>query len=117
MDEQKSVKQCTQSEQSPGPQTIEEAQCAYQGYIAGLTAYAREKGDSTLKRDNEILRRLMDQAGWETIEKLEAIAAKARCEHGIPEGEFCEPCNKAYKAAMADPDNDVSQPEQTGGGA
>jgi hypothetical protein len=27
------------------------------------------------------------------------------CEHGIAEGEFCDPCNRAYKDAAADPDN------------
>lgn len=26
-------------------------------------------------------------------------AVKPRCEHGIPEGEWCDPCNKEYKRA------------------
>lgn len=27
------------------------------------------------------------------------------CEHGIPEGDWCETCNRAYKEAAADPEN------------
>jgi hypothetical protein len=32
-----------------------------------------------------------------------------QCEHGIPIGQWCEPCNKAYKAAQIDPDNGNGQ--------
>ena len=28
------------------------------------------------------------------------------CEHGVADGDYCEPCNKEYKAAATDPDND-----------
>jgi hypothetical protein len=27
------------------------------------------------------------------------------CEHGVPDGDYCDECNAAYKAAAADPDN------------
>lgn len=40
----------------------------YSGYIAGLTAYARECGHSTLKSDNDLLRRLMDEGKVAAVE-------------------------------------------------
>lgn len=27
------------------------------------------------------------------------------CEHGVKDGDYCEPCNRAYKDAAADPNN------------
>lgn len=56
-----------------GPKTLDEANCYHQGFIGGLTAYAREKGDSTLKSKNELLRRMMDDQGWKTVETLERL--------------------------------------------
>ena len=83
-----------------GPQSHEEARCLHEGFIAGLTAYARESGHSTLRRDNDLLRRLMDEHGWKTIETYEALSQK--CEHGVPDGEWCKPCNDAMKQAIAE---------------
>ena len=60
-----------------GPQTHEEARCYHNGVLGGLTAYARERGDSTLKSENDLLRRLMDEAGFSTIEIFERLQAKA----------------------------------------
>lgn len=57
-----------------GPKTLDEASCYHQGFIGGLTAYAREKGDSTLKSANELLRRMMDEQGWKTVETLERLS-------------------------------------------
>lgn len=72
------VPQVTVSAQDwEGPQTIDEARCFDSGFKAGLTTYAREKGDSTLKSGNELLRRLMDEQGWKTIETFEKLQAKA----------------------------------------
>ena len=59
---------------SPGPQTHEEARQFHEGYLAGLTVYARESGHSTLKSKNELLRRLMDEQGWKTVEMFETLA-------------------------------------------
>lgn len=59
-----------------GPQTIDEARCFDSGFKAGLTAYAREKGESTLRSGNELLRRLMDEQGWSTIETFERLAKR-----------------------------------------
>lgn len=61
-----------------GPKTHEEARCYHQGYIAGLTAYARETGQSTLRTGNELLRRLMDDQGWATIETFERLPVVSR---------------------------------------
>ena len=33
------------------------------------------------------------------------LAENDRCEHGISCGDWCQPCNEAYKAAASDPDN------------
>lgn len=35
----------------------------------------------------------------------------ARCEHGIPEGDFCEECRQDYIAARQDPDNGIVENE------
>lgn len=56
-----------------GPQTHDEANCYHQGFLGGLTAYARERGDSTLKSQNPLLARLMDEQGWATIERFEKL--------------------------------------------
>ncbi len=37
-----------------GPQTVDEARCFHEGFISGLTVYAREKG--ALKRLRQSLR-------------------------------------------------------------
>ena len=68
-----SVQMTVTAQDWEGPQTIDEARCFDQGYKSGLTAYAREKGDSTLKIDNELLRRLMDDQNWKTIETFERL--------------------------------------------
>jgi hypothetical protein len=34
-----------------------------------------------------------------TDAEIERAAASAGCEHGVPDGEWCEPCNWAYKQA------------------
>lgn len=58
-----------------GPKTVEEAQCYHQGFIGGATAYARERGDSTLKTGNEILGKLMTEQAWKTVEAMESTMA------------------------------------------
>ncbi len=73
-DELKPQVMTTASKEWEGPKTHEEAQMFHQGFISGLTVYARERGDSTLRRENELLRRLMDEQGWKTIESYEKIA-------------------------------------------
>lgn len=60
-----------------GPKTVEEAQCYHQGFIGGATAYARERGDSTLKTRNEILDKLMTEQAWKTVEAMESAMATA----------------------------------------
>jgi len=57
-----------------GPQTREEANCYHQGFTGGLTAYSRERGDSTLKSENPLLARLMDEQGWATIDTFERLS-------------------------------------------
>ena len=59
-----------------GPKTHEEARMYHQGFIAGLTAYAREKGDSTLKSENHILRGLMHSQGFATLEVFEKLSVE-----------------------------------------
>lgn len=59
------------------PATADEVQFYHNGFIAGLTAYAREKGDSCLKSDNALLKRLMDEQGWKTIESFEQVTNQA----------------------------------------
>lgn len=61
-----------------GPQTHEEAKCFHQGFISGLTVYARESGHSTLRTVNELLRRLMDDQGFKTIETYELLGRDAK---------------------------------------
>lgn len=63
----------TETQDSPGPQTVEEAQQFYSGYQCGLTAYAQAKGESGLKSKNPLLTQLMDEEGWRTIETMERI--------------------------------------------
>lgn len=45
------------------------------------------------------------QAAWAKAAALAEEIAPFGCEHGIAEGDYCEPCNAAYKAAEMDPDN------------
>lgn len=66
----------TASEDSPGPQTVDEAKQFHDGYLAGLTAYAAAVGASCLKSENEILRRLMDEQGWKTVETFERLTGR-----------------------------------------
>ena len=56
-----------------GPKTLDEAMCLHQGVLSGLTIYASECGHSTLKSDNELLRRLMDEEGRKAIEIFEKV--------------------------------------------
>jgi hypothetical protein len=68
------VSPTTTSQAWEGPKTIEEAQSFDHGFKAGLTAYARETGDNTLKSANPLLSRLMDEQSWRTVEWFEKIA-------------------------------------------
>lgn len=77
-DELKPQTPTTASQESPGPQTHEEARQFHEGFLSGLTVYARERGDSTLKSKNELLRRLMDEQGWKTIETFEKLGEDLR---------------------------------------
>jgi hypothetical protein len=52
---------------SPGPQSANEARWFYEGFLAGVTAYAAAAGHSGLKRDNPTLAKLIDDRAWETI--------------------------------------------------
>ncbi len=56
---------------SPGPQSANEAKWLYDGYRAGITAYAAAVGHSTLRSKNPTLARLFDEQGWKTIELFE----------------------------------------------
>lgn len=58
-----------------GPRTHEEANCYHQGFLGGLTVFARERGESTLKSQNPLLARLMDEQGFATIETFERLPA------------------------------------------
>ena len=49
---------------SEGPKTHEEARFFNEGFKSGLRVYARESGHSTLRSENDLLRRLMDEQGW-----------------------------------------------------
>lgn len=62
--------------ESKGPQTHDEAHWYHQGFIGGLTVYARERGESCLKSENELLRRLMDEQGFATVELYEKLQAE-----------------------------------------
>ncbi len=79
----------------PGPQTLEEARQFHEGFLSGATSYARAVGHSTLKRDNPKLAEVFDAKGWKTVETFEKLDAS--CEHGVKDGDWCEPCNKAMK--------------------
>ncbi len=82
------------------PATHEEARWFHEGFLAGATAYCAAIGHSCLKSDNEKLREVFDAQGWKTIEMFEKLAnAPEICEHGIPDGDWCEPCNKEMKDA------------------
>ncbi len=91
---------------APGPQTHEEAHQFHEGFLAGATAYAAAVGHSTLKSGNPKLCEVFDKQGWRTIETFEKLAAiPVVCEHGIPDGDWCEPCNREYKRAAAEEDD------------
>jgi hypothetical protein len=86
--------------QGPGPQTHEEARWFHEGFLCGAGAYAHAVGHSQLKSDNPTLREVFDVQGWKTIEMFEALAkVPVVCEHGVKDGDWCEPCNKASKDA------------------
>lgn len=36
---------------------------------------------------------------------VEDVTTPGFCEHGVAEGDWCEPCNRAYKDAMGNPEN------------
>jgi len=68
------IEPATTTQDWAGPQTHEEANCYHQGFIGGLTVYARERGESTLKSQNPLLARLMDEQGFSTIETFERLS-------------------------------------------
>ena len=37
------------------------------------------------------------------------IEMETACEHGVKDGDWCEPCNRAMKAAQVDPDNETGK--------
>lgn len=37
------------------------------------------------------------------------IEMETACEHGVKDGDWCEPCNKAMKAAQVDPNNETGE--------
>lgn len=60
-----------------------------------------------------------ESGGWavcvqcaEVVSKLyrQALESAGVCEHGVPEGEWCGPCNKDYKAALTDEENNPTEP-------
>lgn len=61
------------SQDSPGPQTHEEARQFHEGFLAGATAYCAAIGHSCLKSDNPKLREVFDVQGWKTIETFEKM--------------------------------------------
>lgn len=63
------------AQDSPGPQTVDTAKAFHEGFLCGAAAYAREIGDSSLKSQNHILAKIMDEQGWRTIERFEQITA------------------------------------------
>ena len=71
-----------------GPQTHEEANCYHQGFIGGLTVYARERGESTLKSENQLLARLMDEQGFSTIETFERLVGVTPTGFALTEDEL-----------------------------
>jgi hypothetical protein len=61
-----------QTAQEPeNPRSYEEAHWFQNGFIAGATAYAAVRGDSTLKTTNQHLRVVFDTQSWKTIEAYE----------------------------------------------
>lgn len=38
---------------------------------------------------------------------VEDVTPPDFCEHGVADGDFCDPCNRSYKAAQTDPENGV----------
>ena len=54
--------------------------------------------------------RLVDRA----VRTADALIAELnkpvpeKCEHGIKDGDWCDPCSRAYRAAASDPDNHES---------
>ncbi len=83
------------AQDTPGPQTHEEARQFHEGFLSGATAYAAAVGHSELKRDNPKLCEVFDAQGWRTVEMFEKIAGQ--CEHGVKDGDWCEPCNREKK--------------------
>lgn len=69
------IEPTTTTQDWAGPQTHEESNCYHQGFIGGLTVYARERGESTLKSQNPLLARLMDEQGFATIDTFERLSA------------------------------------------
>lgn len=57
-----------------GVKSVDEARAFHEGYIAGLTAYARACGHSGLKSENGQLAMLMHDQGWKTLEAFEALS-------------------------------------------
>ncbi len=64
------------SQESPGPQTVEEARMFLEGVQSGLTRYAVAIGHSALKRENPTIAKLLDEAGWECIEMFEKLTGR-----------------------------------------
>ena len=62
------------AQESPGPQTHEEARQFYEGFLAGATAYCAAVGHSCLKADNSKLNEVFDAQAWKTIELFEELA-------------------------------------------
>lgn len=79
------------------PVTHEEARWFHEGFLSGATCYAAAVGHSTLKSDNEKLREVFDAQGWKTIETFKKLAGQ--CEHGVKDGDWCEPCHKEMMAS------------------
>jgi len=97
---QEIVVYATSEKDTPGPQTHEEARWFHEGFLAGVTAYCAAVGHSCLKSDNKKLREVFDAQGWRTIEMFEKIATSpVVCEHGVKDGDFCEPCREAVRFA------------------
>lgn len=71
---QEIVHYATSAQDSPGPQTHDEARQFHEGFLAGATAYCAAIGHSCLKSDNPKLREVFDAQGWKTIEVFESLA-------------------------------------------
>ena len=66
---------------------------------------------------------LISESGWaicvqcaEEAAQLyeQALQDAGVCEHGVNDGDYCAACNRAYKAAAADPANGISPEEGSG---